>query len=923
MAQKNLIGNELASEFRGKIEDNFTELYATSLGLLPEAYSGLATTTTTPVTVQGVTQWWLASGPGTYINFGGLIIVENFAILSYSGTEWTKYEQTITAPNVVQTTGTSTTDAMSQKAVTAQVEALNDGKVNTTDIEQVRSQATNKVPSSKLFDDEITKIINSGALYKGVATPTTAPGTPDGNVFYLATEIGTYANFGGYVHDGKGTVIFSNVTGSWVATKTTIATKEMTDLRVVKSAKGGNLLDQTTLESGWIDSSGVINASSSYGNTEFIPITEGETLKANFSAGTIPVIALYDINKQFISGVPTTNLQITGTASSKFVKWSVEFGTLNSNSAIYSTTIPSTINKFNPILEYLLAEVVEELGYNKKKILSQSGVKLALNSKAEKNTTGGNIFNPNDLIDGWVNSTGEVNVTESRYKHFRFNASEGEIYVSSFDAGTIPQIAAFNSSGVLISSVNSDLRTITCPANTSYLLWSCDLNILGTTPAIYKDALPTILKPYNPVVGFLGDYSLWEKENDILIQSKFNIDQDLTLVPTTYTLGIFEDLSQTTYHTSALIPIEAKENLNYFISFGNVMSSGFNLMRFYDSRQNLIKAIPGNSASRPKTAGLKYQINFPAGTAYIKYATRVDQPSTGLFSATPKTLQQCIEGVLAETKGTVLWLGTSIPEGADYPEVSCQNVGYDCINNSKGASFIRFDSNAGVAPFSSSAGFSLSATVAEKETKWRPFVTSGDITEAQLNTWKLYSYENLILPHLDTIDAIVIDHGYNDRYDLPAIVTAGENSIDWDSTDRTTFLGALRYLINEILRRKPFMKIILGGYFQNNFDSNGYNGSSVCKILEWAARHYNMPLLDAWNYSGVGSLYVLDTSDYISNFNTTYGTSYTKLLPDVDGNIMTFQLFCPDKVHPHSDSTGNSNKRLNAIFTKLIRDSLT
>jgi len=117
MAQKNLIGNELASEFRGKIEDNFTELYATSLGLLPEAYSGLAITTTTPVTVEGVTQWWLASGPGTYTNFGGLIITGNFAILSYSGAEWTKYEQTITAPNVVQTTGTSTTDVMSQKAV--------------------------------------------------------------------------------------------------------------------------------------------------------------------------------------------------------------------------------------------------------------------------------------------------------------------------------------------------------------------------------------------------------------------------------------------------------------------------------------------------------------------------------------------------------------------------------------------------------------------------------------------------------------------------------------------------------------------------------------------------------------------------------------------------------------------------------------
>ena len=32
------------------------------------------------------------------------------------------------------------------------------GKINTTDVEQVRSQATNKVPSSKLFDDELTQV---------------------------------------------------------------------------------------------------------------------------------------------------------------------------------------------------------------------------------------------------------------------------------------------------------------------------------------------------------------------------------------------------------------------------------------------------------------------------------------------------------------------------------------------------------------------------------------------------------------------------------------------------------------------------------------------------------------------------------------------------------------------------------------------
>jgi hypothetical protein len=47
--------------------------------------------------------------------------------------------------------------SIAEKADTTQVEALDAEKVDKTDIEQVRSQDTNKVPSSKLFDDELVQ----------------------------------------------------------------------------------------------------------------------------------------------------------------------------------------------------------------------------------------------------------------------------------------------------------------------------------------------------------------------------------------------------------------------------------------------------------------------------------------------------------------------------------------------------------------------------------------------------------------------------------------------------------------------------------------------------------------------------------------------------------------------------------------------
>lgn len=44
--------------------------------------------------------------------------------------------------------------------------------------------------------------LGTKAQFAGVAVPGTNPGAPDGNVFYIATEKGTYANFGGITLDG-------------------------------------------------------------------------------------------------------------------------------------------------------------------------------------------------------------------------------------------------------------------------------------------------------------------------------------------------------------------------------------------------------------------------------------------------------------------------------------------------------------------------------------------------------------------------------------------------------------------------------------------------------------------------------------------------------------------------------------------------
>lgn len=59
----------------------------------------------------------------------------------------------------------------------------------------------------------IISTVGANATFAGIATPATNPGTPDGSVFYLASESGTYTNFGNIeLQDGLSVLMWN---GSW------------------------------------------------------------------------------------------------------------------------------------------------------------------------------------------------------------------------------------------------------------------------------------------------------------------------------------------------------------------------------------------------------------------------------------------------------------------------------------------------------------------------------------------------------------------------------------------------------------------------------------------------------------------------------------------------------------------------------------
>ena len=84
---------------------------------------------------------------------------------------------------------------------------VGDGTHKFSELEMYGNKCLQELGASQQFplsQKAITDWINKGYQFRGIATPDTNPGTPDGPVFYIATKAGVYANFDGiYVEDGE------------------------------------------------------------------------------------------------------------------------------------------------------------------------------------------------------------------------------------------------------------------------------------------------------------------------------------------------------------------------------------------------------------------------------------------------------------------------------------------------------------------------------------------------------------------------------------------------------------------------------------------------------------------------------------------------------------------------------------------------
>lgn len=120
----------------------------------------------------------------------------------------------------------------------------------------------------------IIQNLGTNAQYKGVATPSTNPGTPDGNVFYFAVQTGTYTNMGNLqvsASDGLSVFVYN---GTWAKAALGVALKT----------------DITTLQ-------GTINSLSSTLQTVKSDLDTAEKSITTLQGRTIPLSVSFDLDK--------------------------------------------------------------------------------------------------------------------------------------------------------------------------------------------------------------------------------------------------------------------------------------------------------------------------------------------------------------------------------------------------------------------------------------------------------------------------------------------------------------------------------------------------------------------------------------------------------------------------------------------------
>lgn len=258
----------------------------------------------------------------------------------------------------------------------------------------------------------------------------------------------------------------------------------------------------------------------------------------------------------------------------------------------------------------------------------------------------------------------------------------------------------------------------------------------------------------------------------------------------------------------------------------------------------------------------------------------------------------------------IVWFGTSIPAGGgdnSYPNKVATLLGATVVNEAVSSSMARngIAANvvAGTDPYGWSglpwenAGWALSADITEKQyfiDNWetiRTTLTNTPPTTLDSTAQEFIldcSWENKLGRHLgdgNRADLYVFDHGHNDN------LNSDIDTEPTESRDKGYFIGAIAYIIDQILADNPKARICFIGHYENA------RKEAISQAQEIIAEQWDFPLLRLWEKLG--------------------WSQETVLVDDVE-TTMT-EVWMEDNLHPHSDTTGEATDLISEVIAAFIK----
>lgn len=411
---------------------------------------------------------------------------------------------------------------------------------------------------------------------------------------------------------------------------------------------------------------------------------------------------------------------------------------------------------------------------------------------------------------------------------------------------------------------------------------------------------------------------------------------------------------------SATFPYTAGETF-YFTGRLNAASS--QVAWYFDASGNPISREYPATGSNVNYVDL--ELHPPVGTATIGLTSRTVTLSVKKLTrvkntVTPAEMETAINEALGEPDKPlgdhVLWAGTSIPNGCQYPQNICMHFGatINKVTVPSSACESRLNSaDRKVEVFTYSNGSlngklgALSETIADKQfivdnyAAIEPYITGSKPTVEQVanNTnyngmgaadyIRYYSYEKRVIENLTDIDTFFFNHGYNDTNSvanqtlLTAIRLVNDRSQvgtpEYTTAltlvrDKRNFIGGAIQILDAVYAVNPKIKVyVVSEYSRYCKSSNGSTKTAIIDLQEELAKYYGIPFINLADNIGITDYIIPNTAQYwdIEPWLTYKG--------DNSGDMEKLRYLIPDGTHPFSDPNGLVDKLMEKSCIRQIQ----